>query len=76
MSRKKSSLRPRELCGDRLQLAAQYLVADTANTKNLVSMKDSPEDLGLDGTRIMGDLRRYRDITLSALLAHTQKHGC
>ena len=72
----KSKLRPRELCGERQQLAEQYLVADTAYTKNLVSMKDASEDLGPAQTRIMDDLRTYRDITLSALMAHTETHGC
>jgi hypothetical protein len=72
----KSSLHPRELCDEREQLAAQYLMADTAYTKNLVSMKDAPENLVQKGNRIMDDLRKYRDIALTALLAHTQKHGC
>lgn len=68
--------RPREICGERQQLAGQYLVADTAYTKNLASMKDAPEDLGPWETRIMDDLRTYRDITLGALMAHTEMHGC
>ena len=71
-----SSPRPREVCGERQQLADQYLVADTAYTRNLVSMKNAPEDLGTWETRIMADLRTYRDITLGALRTHTEKHGC
>jgi hypothetical protein len=76
MPAKKSGLRPRELCGERRQLAAQYLVADTAYTKNLDSMKEAPEDLGPTENRIMDDLRLFRDITLRALLAHTVEHRC
>jgi hypothetical protein len=72
----KSRPRPRKICGERQQLAGQYVVADTAYTRNLVSMKDAPEDLGPSETRIMEDLRTYRDITLAALMAHTAKHGC
>lgn len=63
---KKDNPRPRELCGERQKFAAEYLAADTAYTKNLLKMKDAPEDLGSVGDRTMDGLRRFRDVALGA----------
>jgi hypothetical protein len=71
-----SNLRPRGMCNERQRLAARYVVADAAYTKNIVDMKDAPKDLGEWEDRIMLDLRQDRDSALGALLRHTQEHDC
>ena len=76
MAAKKTRPRRREVCEESQQFAALYLAADTAYTRNLVDMKDAPEDLGAAGSLTMADLKRSRDVTLGALLARTEKHGC